>query len=144
MMGLFGKKKNAEELTQCDCGGMCKPSEIAAKKEAEEKATGSGCCCGSNCNAETMAKAEKAKSCGPAVKVLGSGCVKCNQLEAAVKDALAELGMDTKIDHVTDFTQIAAYGVMTTPALVVDGKVVSLGKVLKKDEVKAILNKVRG
>ena len=44
----------------------------------------------------------------------------------------------------TDFSQIAAYGVMTTPALVVDGKVVSYGKVLKKDEVKALIQKVRG
>ena len=43
----------------------------------------------------------------------------------------------------TDFTQIAAYGVMTTPALVVDGKVVSYGKVLKKDEAKASIQKVR-
>lgn len=53
-------------------------------------------------------------------------------MEDAVRAALTELGMDTSIDHVTDFTQIAAYGVMTTPALVVDGKVVSYGKVLKK------------
>jgi small redox-active disulfide protein 2 len=146
-MGLFGsrKKKNGEEeLVQCDCGGACKPSEIAAKKAAEEKTASSGCCCGGNCNAETMAQAEKAKCCGPAVKVLGSGCAKCNQLEAATKEALLELGMDTTIDHVTDFSQIAAYGVMTTPALVVDGRVVSFGKVLKKDEVKAILSKVRG
>ena len=52
--------------------------------------------------------------------------------------------MDTSIDHVTDFAKIAAYGVMTTPALVVDGKVVSFGKVLKPDEVAAILRKVRG
>ena len=52
--------------------------------------------------------------------------------------------MDPTIDHVTDFAQIAAYGVMTTPALVVDGKVVSYGKVLKKDEVKALIQKVRG
>ena len=51
--------------------------------------------------------------------------------------------MDTTIDHVTDFTQIAAYGVMTTPALVVDGKVVSYGKVLKKDEAKTLIQKVR-
>ena len=50
---------------------------------------------------------------------------------------------DTTIDHVTDFSQIAAYGVMTTPALVVDGKVVSYGKVLKKDEAKALIQKVR-
>ena len=52
--------------------------------------------------------------------------------------------MDTAIDHVTDFAQIAAYGVMTTPALVVDGKVVSYGKVLKPEEVKALIQKVRG
>lgn len=52
--------------------------------------------------------------------------------------------MDASIDHVTDFSQIAAYGVMTTPALVVDGKVVSFGKVLKTDEVVHLLQKVRG
>ena len=51
--------------------------------------------------------------------------------------------MDTAIDHVTDFAEIAAYGVMTTPALVVDGKVVSYGKVLHRDEVKRLLRKAR-
>ena len=59
------------------------------------------------------------------------------------KAALAQLGMDTAIDHVTYFAQIAAYGVMSTPALVVDGKVVSYGKVLKTEEVVRILQKVR-
>ena len=78
------------------------------------------------------------------VKILGSGCAKCNQLEAATRQALAQLGMDAAIQHVTDFAQIAAYGVMTTPALVVDGKVVSYGKVLKPDEVAALLRKARG
>ena len=67
----------------------------------------------------------------------------CNALEAATVDALRELGMDMTIDHVRDFEKIAAYGVMTTPALVVDGQVVSYGKVLKKDEVIVILKKVR-
>ena len=90
-----------------------------------------------------MAHAEAVKA-SSGVKVLGSGCAKCNALEEAACEALAELGMDTAIDHVTDFTQIAAYGVMTTPALVVDGKVVSYGKVLKKDEAKALIQKVRG
>lgn len=103
----------------------------------------SSCCCGGNCDAENMAKAERAKSGGAAVKILGSGCAKCNQLEAAAKSALAQLGMDTTVDHVTDFSQIAAYGVMSTPALVVDGKVVSYGKVLKTEEVVKILQKVR-
>ena len=78
------------------------------------------------------------------VKVLGGGCCKCNDLEKAVKEALAQLGMETAIEHVTDFTQIASYGVMTTPALVVDGKVLSYGKVLKKDEVVALIQRARG
>ena len=52
--------------------------------------------------------------------------------------------MDATVDHVTNFAQIASYGVMTTPALVIDGKVVSYGKVLSKDEAKALLQKVRG
>lgn len=52
--------------------------------------------------------------------------------------------MDTEIDHITDFTQIAAYGVMSTPALVVDGKVIAYGKVLKTEEVVKLLQKNRG
>ena len=91
-----------------------------------------------------MAQAENAKNEGASVKILGSGCAKCNQLEEATRAALEQLGMDTAVDHVTDFSQIAAYGVMTTPALVVDGKVVSMGKVLKTEEVKKILQKMRG
>lgn len=108
-----------------------------------KKKEGTSGCCG-KIDAESMLKAEKAKTEGVSVKVLGSGCAKCNQLEAATKAALEQLGMDTTIDHVTDFSAIAAYGVMSTPALVVDGKVVSYGKVLKTDEVVAILQKVRG
>ena len=100
------------------------------------------CCCGS-CDAKSMEEAERAKNEGASVKILGSGCPKCNQLEAATKEALEQLGMDSAIDHVTDFSQIAAYGVMSTPALVVDGKVVSYGKVLTADEVAIILQKIR-
>lgn len=110
------------------------------RKKKEET---SSCCCGGNCDAESMAKAEIAKARGARVKVLGSGCTKCNQLEAAAKAALEQLDMDTAIDHVTDFSQIASYGVMSTPALVIDGKVVSYGKVLKAEEVVKILQKIR-
>ena len=77
------------------------------------------------------------------MKVLGSGCAKCNALEQAVRAALAELGMDTAVEHVTDFVQIASYGVMTTPALVVDGKVVSCGRVLRKEEAKTLIARAR-
>jgi small redox-active disulfide protein 2 len=79
---------------------------------------------------------------GEFVKVLGSGCAKCHQLEANVKIALKQLGMDTAVEHVTDFAQIAAYGVMSTPALVVDGKVISYGKVLKVEEAVKLLEKI--
>ena len=109
------------------------------RNKKEEKTS---CCCGS-CTPEAMAQAEAGKA-SSGVKVLGSGCAKCNALEQAAREALAELGMETTIDHVTDFAQIAAYGVMSTPALVVDGKVVSYGKVLKKDEAKDLIRKVRG
>ena len=112
------------------------------KRSKEEKTT--SCCCGGNYDAESMAKAETAKVEGASVKVLGTGCAKCNALEAATKAALEQLGMDTTVDHVTDFSQIAAYRVMTTPALMVDGKVVSYGKVLRTDEVVEILQKARG
>lgn len=78
------------------------------------------------------------------VKILGSGCKKCNELETNTKAALTQLGMDTAIEHVTDFGQIAAYGVMTTPALVLGKKVVSVGKVLKKDDVIALIQKHGG
>lgn len=111
------------------------------RKEKEEPK--SSCCCGAGCDCNSMAQAESAKTEGASVKVLGSGCQKCNALEAATKEALAQLGMDTTIEHVTDFAKIASYGVMTTPALVVDGKVVSYGKVLKTEEVVAILKKIR-
>mgnify|MGYP000860841896 FL=1 len=114
---------------------------LFGKKNRNEKTNS---CCGGNYDAGSMAKAEDSKTEGAGVKVLGSGCAKCNQLETAAKAALAQLGMDTTIDHVTDFAQIAAYGVMSTPALVVDGKVVSYGKVLKTGEVVKILQKVRG
>lgn len=73
------------------------------------------------------------------IKVLGSGCDKCKKLEANVKEAIAEMGIEATVEKVEDFKQIMAYGVMQTPALVVDEKVKSIGKLLKPDEVKVLL-----
>lgn len=111
------------------------------KKKEETKGN---CCCGGNCDAKSMAKEKAAQNEGASVKILGAGCAKCNELGANTKAALEQLGMDTRIDHVTDFTQIASYGVMSTPALVVDSKVVAFGRVLKTEEVVKILQKVHG
>lgn len=92
-------------------------------------------CC---CSPKETAKQTENKS---DIKVLGSGCAKCNALEDATRTALADLGLQCTIEHVTDYTQIASYGVMSTPALVIKNKVVAYGKVLSVEEVKAILKK---
>lgn len=75
------------------------------------------------------------------LKVLGSGCKSCVKLSENAKEALDTLGIDAQIVKVTDFAQIAAYGVMATPALVVDEKVVSYGKVLKTKDIINLLKK---
>lgn len=73
------------------------------------------------------------------VKILGSGCSKCNQLKENTEAALKEAGIEAEIVKVTDFKDIMAYGVMQTPALVIDEKVVSYGKVLKPHDIVKLL-----
>lgn len=71
--------------------------------------------------------------------ILGGGCQSCHALEDNTRSALALLGKDADIGHVTDFSRIAQYGVMQTPALVYQGKVLSYGKVLRPEEIAALL-----
>jgi small redox-active disulfide protein 2 len=74
------------------------------------------------------------------IEILGSGCARCQGLEANVHKALAMLDRDAEVVDVTDIRQIMAYGVVSTPALVIDGKVVSAGRVLSPEEAgKAIV-----
>ena len=73
------------------------------------------------------------------IAVLGSGCPKCLELEKNVNLALQELKIVKKVKHITDMSEIAQFGVMSTPALVIDSKVVAAGKVLSTSEVKGIL-----
>ena len=93
-------------------------------------------CCEGNCTFRTLEKESD-------IKILGSGCAKCQALESATKEAVLQLGLDLSIEHITDFSQIASYGVMSTPALVYQGKVVSYGKVLSVEEIKKILQSER-
>lgn len=69
------------------------------------------------------------------VKILGAGCDKCEQLLKNTSEALTALGVETSIEHVTDFMEIAAYGVMSTPTLMVDGHILCQGRVLKSKEI---------
>lgn len=73
------------------------------------------------------------------IAVLGSGCPKCIELENHVKAALKELNIDKPVKHITDVAEIASFGVMSTPALVINDKVVSSGKLLSPEEIKEFL-----
>ncbi len=75
------------------------------------------------------------------IEILGVGCPKCKQLTANAEAAVKELSISAEIAKVTDIGKITEYDVMMTPAVVVDGVVVSTGKVLSKDEIKKILVK---
>ncbi len=73
------------------------------------------------------------------IQVLGPGCGKCKQLTANAQKAVAELGVDATVEKVEDVREIVKYRVLSTPALVVDGTVKSLGRVLSPDAIKEIL-----
>ncbi len=118
-MQIFGfGKKNIQETTgnSCACGGKC--GEVSEEKIIP----GTG-------------------SMEHSMKVLGSGCAKCRELEANTKTALEQLGLNIPVEKITDFSKIVGYGVMSTPALVLDEKVVSYGKMLTSDDIKKILQK---
>jgi small redox-active disulfide protein 2 len=74
------------------------------------------------------------------IEILGTGCSKCVRLEAVVKQAISKSGKFVTLEKVDDIMKIMQYQVLSTPGLVVDGKVVSTGKVLNVDEVLAYIN----
>jgi len=74
------------------------------------------------------------------IKILGSGCKKCITLEDHARKGAAELGLEPSLEAIHDPVAIAAYGVMRTPALVIDGQVVVSGRVPTADEVRSLLS----
>ncbi len=73
------------------------------------------------------------------IKVIGSGCARCRSLLAVVREAAGPMGLSSSIEYVTDIRQAAALGVMSMPALAVDGKVVLEGRVPGRDEAARII-----
>ena len=124
----FGKKKEEKKEAGCCCGSVA--------PKAEE----SGCFCGSAPKTETATccccKSENS------IKVLGSGCKNCHDLFEASKAAVKNMGVAIEVEYVTDMEKIMEYGVMSMPALVVNEKVVSMGKVLKAADVEKLLHKL--
>lgn len=113
---------------------------FSKKKEEKNVPT---CCCGS------APVAEKTASCCTepvdgicCIKVLGSGCKSCHALLVAAKEAVKNMGLGIEVEYVTDMEKIMAYGVMSMPALVVNEKVVSVGKVLKAADVERLLGRL--
>ena len=121
----FGKKKEEEKKTCC-CGS-----------EAKEQST---CCCGSEAKAQgTCCGAPVEGIC--CVKVLGAGCKTCHAQYENAKAAVQALGLNVEVEYITDMEKVMEYGVMSMPAIVVNDKVVSMGKLLKAAEVEKLLQK---
>lgn len=102
------------------------------KKKKEEQTATCSCQCG--CSAPGVAP----KS-GAAIQVMGTGCASCHTLLENTQEAVRSLGLNVDVAYVQDMATIASYGVMSLPALVVHGKVVSTGKVLKPAQIEALL-----
>lgn len=136
-MALFGfgkKKEETKENTACCCGTQ----EAQVKEEpacacdgnAVEYTASEGCCCGGG-------------ECGiQSIKVLGAGCKSCHEQYENCKTAVKELGMNLEVEYITDMEKIMNYGVMSMPGIVVNEKVVSMGKVLKSADVIKLLKKL--
>jgi len=75
------------------------------------------------------------------VEVLGTGCKKCQQLEANAKQAVASLNLEAEVLHITDPIEIAKRGILSTPALVIDGTIVAKGKVMTAEQIQPLLQK---
>lgn len=117
-MALFNLKKK-EETPSCCC------SSGAPSCEADS------CCCGDGeCTIQSM-------------KVLGAGCKSCHEQYENCKAAVKELGMELEVEYITDMEKVMAYGVMSMPGIVVNEKVVSMGKVLNAADVIKLLKKLK-
>lgn len=112
----FGKKKKEENKTSCTCNCGCPTSEIT--KDCCHEANNGICC----------------------IKVLGAGCKSCHEQYENAKSAVKAKGLSVEVEYITDMQKIMEYGVMSMPAIVVNEKVVSMGKVLKSKDIENLLD----
>lgn len=122
----FGKKKEEERKTSCCC---CGESETASENCCDDVSDTANTCCGETVNGICC------------IKVLGAGCKSCHEQYEYAKKAVAEMELSVEVEYITDMEKVMAYGVMSMPAIVVNEKVVSMGKVLKTADVMKLLRK---
>ena len=121
-MALFGKKKEEEKKAPaCACNSGCPTSETTEITNDCCPEAKDGICC---------------------IKVLGSGCASCHALYENAKEAVQKMGLSIEVEYITDLQKVMEYGVMSMPALVANEKVVSMGKVLKANDVEKLLHKL--
>lgn len=119
----FGKKKDEEKkppACACSCGRSANEAEHATTECCSDLKEGEICC----------------------IKVLGAGCKSCRDQYENTKQAVKDMGLSVEVDYITDMQKIMEYGVMSMPVLVVNEKVVAMGKVLKAADVVALLQKI--
>lgn len=133
-MALFnlGKKKEDVKEPTCACN--------APVETAKEESCG---CCKESLDTET-------ENCGcidagvgiQNIKVIGAGCKSCHEMYENTKKAVKSLGINVEVEYITDMEKVMAYGIMSMPGLVVNEKVVSVGKVLKPADIEKLFHKL--
>lgn len=119
-MSLFNRKKEEKNVSACNCNCGCPENDI--------RETTNDCC-------------PEAKDGICCIKVLGAGCKSCHELYENTQKAVKEMNLSVDVEYITDMQKIMEYGVMSMPALVVNEKVVSMGKVLKAADIEKLLLK---
>lgn len=97
------------------------------------------CSCGEACGSNDLSSGKESIGEITSIKVLGSGCKNCHTLKANVDEALKQRGMNMEAEYVTDMQKIMSYNILSTPALVINEKVVSTGRVLSVNDIMEIL-----
>ena len=123
----FGNKKEEKKSPTCCCTASQTEETTGCCGSVSKEDESAGCCCGAPVEGICC------------VKVLGAGCKSCHEQYENAKAAVKALGLDLEVEYITDMEKIMGYGVMSMPAIVVNEKVVSMGKVLKTADVEKLL-----